>query len=352
VSDGHPAGCQNPGVQIDKLSNTGAFVVVDLDGSPQSAGIVRVAPKVLHGSATALARTATYTFAIRELQVGGASAGISADPENRAEAIATFVADVAPRVASGALVLDAAPGVDAEPFAELAIADQRNPVHTADVGGVTLDEYLGAVGPVVAAEAALGGLDGRTVAVELGPVSSGMIRELVARGARVVAVGGSSGVAHDAGGLDADTLIAGGLEALDQFGELQPAGALVGVEASVLFCGSRQGMVDGPVAESAGAALVVPTGCQPVSAKGLAVLRRRGVVVLPDFVTTAAPTYAGWPAGDAEVEAVTAEATTGIAEAVRGALDHEEGPLLGACYRAEAFLSTWQETLPFGRPIA
>jgi hypothetical protein len=33
-------------------------------------------------------------------------------------------------------------------------------------------------------------------------------------------------------------------------------------------------------------------------------------------------------------------------------LDHADGPLLGACYRAEAFLRTWRDTLPFGRPLA
>jgi hypothetical protein len=33
-------------------------------------------------------------------------------------------------------------------------------------------------------------------------------------------------------------------------------------------------------------------------------------------------------------------------------LEHEKGPLLAACYRAETFLRTWRETLPFGRPLA
>ena len=33
-------------------------------------------------------------------------------------------------------------------------------------------------------------------------------------------------------------------------------------------------------------------------------------------------------------------------------IGHDEGAYLGACYRAEAFLRTWQETLPFGRPLA
>ena len=35
-----------------------------------------------------------------------------------------------------------------------------------------------------------------------------------------------------------------------------------------------------------------------------------------------------------------------------GALNSDDGPFLGACYAAEAFLSTWQDELPFGRPLA
>jgi len=32
--------------------------------------------------------------------------------------------------------------------------------------------------------------------------------------------------------------------------------------------------------------------------------------------------------------------------------DHDDGPIIGACMRAEAFLSDWQDDLPFGRPMA
>ena len=34
------------------------------------------------------------------------------------------------------------------------------------------------------------------------------------------------------------------------------------------------------------------------------------------------------------------------------ALASKHGPFLGACHTAEAFLSTWQDELPFGRPLA
>jgi len=31
---------------------------------------------------------------------------------------------------------------------------------------------------------------------------------------------------------------------------------------------------------------------------------------------------------------------------------HGNGPVLGACERAEAFLAGWLDELPFGRPMA
>ena len=33
-------------------------------------------------------------------------------------------------------------------------------------------------------------------------------------------------------------------------------------------------------------------------------------------------------------------------------LAHDDGPLLAGCYQAEAYLRTWREQLPFGRPLA
>ena len=45
-------------------------------------------------------------------------------------------------------------------------------------------------------------------------------------------------------------------------------------------------------------------------------------------------------------------AAAAIADSLSEVLGHADGPLLAACYRAEAFLATWRTELPFGRPIA
>lgn len=302
-------------MKIEKLTGTDAFLAIDLEGAPCSAGVVRAAPKVLQGGAQAMARTATYTFAIRELEVGGMSAGINTPPEGRDDAVAAFVAAIAPRAAAGELIVDAGRGVDPSSLAELAAADPRPTIRHEQVDGLSLEEHLRGLGAVVAAEAALGSLDGLVAAVEPGPDAAAVSSALAERGV----------------GRIVDDVLA---------------------EVDVVFCGSRQGMVDGATADALQARVVVPTGPHAVSAKGLAVLNARDVVALPDFVTLAGPTFAGWPAGATDVDAIVAAATEWTAATIAEVLGHDDGPLLGACYRAEDFLRTWRDELPFGRPLA
>lgn len=304
-----------PDVKIQKLSGTNAFVAVDLDGAPSATGVVRCAPKVLQGGAQAMARTTTYTFAIRGLQIGGASAGISAEGDQRDDAIATFVAELAPRAESGELILDAGRGVEPAQLEGLAVHDPRPPVHREDLDGRPLAASLHARGVVAAATAVLGSLAGRTAIVEAGPDHDDIVAALAAVG-------------------------------------LTTVGTDLAATADVVFCGSRQGVVDGVLAATLAAGLVVPTGPHAISAKGLAVLSSRDVIALPDFVTLAGPTFAGWPEGEATVDAITATAEAWIAATITEAVAHDEGPILGACYRAEEFLRTWRDELPFGRPLA
>jgi hypothetical protein len=178
------------------------------------------------------------------------------------------------------------------------------------------------------------------------------------RGARVVAIGTAAGTAMDERGLDVMALE----EAWQGHGpdlvrELEPEpgppAAVLGAVADVLLVGSRAGILDHGVAAGCTVTTVVPSGPIPVTAKGLAVLRRAGVTVLPDFVTTAGPMLGGLaPALDGGAPGSPAEVADRIREVLGEVLDHEQGPLLGACLRAEAFLRSWRDELPFGRPLA
>ena len=69
-------------VRIHKLESTDAFIAFDLDDAPAT-GITRLARKVLQDGAKLLARSTTYSFASFGIQMGGGSAGINAQGDDR-----------------------------------------------------------------------------------------------------------------------------------------------------------------------------------------------------------------------------------------------------------------------------
>jgi glutamate dehydrogenase/leucine dehydrogenase len=338
---------------VEKLKTVDAFVVFDLDDADCSAGVVRCAPKILVDGATWLARSSTYQLASFELRAGGASAGVNAPVEQRHDALAAFVAEVQPWVAARRIVVDPAKGVRPDDLAPLRAGDPRPPEIWDDSG------VLAAASIVAATEAAVGDLDGRTFGIEgFDGAGPSLATELAVRGARVVALATAAGTASAADGFDADVLVeqwrARGPDLVRELEpEPAPPASVLGAEVDVLVCGSKAGVIDHGVAAGCSARVVVPSGPIPVTAKGLAVLKRAGVCVLPDFVTTAGPMLAGLaPVLDGDRSTALSDIRARVAAVVREVLDDEQGPVLGACRRAEAFLRTWQAELPFGRPLA
>lgn len=334
-----------------------AFVVVDLDGAEGADGVVRCAKKILMDGARTMARSRTYSWALLGQQRSGASAGISVPPPNRAEGIAAFIEAVRGRVEAGELSLDAGKGVGVEDLAGLEAIDTRSPLRSDAHGPGTLAEVLTCTSVTTAAAVALDGLEGRTVAIEgagtLGPV---LVQVLADAGARIVAVGTASGTIADPAGLDPSTLAAAWSEHGDELpgssGSELAADEVLRVEADALLCGSKLGLVDHDVAAALRVRVLAPIGVAPVTAKGLAVAGRGDVIVLPDFLTLSGALHAERAPTGATAESCLDAARTVTAEQTTAALADAEGPYLGACARAEAFLSTWQQELPFGRPLA
>src|SRR5688572_2017889 len=108
-------------MRVQKLESTDGFLLFDLEGAENSVGVARLAPKVLQDSAEMLARSVTYTFATFELRMSGASAGINAKPDGRDHALAAFLAEVKPQVASGAVSFFASTGLSDADLAPLGI---------------------------------------------------------------------------------------------------------------------------------------------------------------------------------------------------------------------------------------
>ena len=325
-----------------KLETVDAFIVFDLADAPESVGIVRSARKILPGGASDLARSLTYAFASFEMRRSGASAGINALDEDRPDALAKFAAEIAPIVASGRFLPEPGTRVPRAALGSLAEADPR-----AWVGDVA--DQAAIAGVVAAAVQVSGGLDGRTVAIEgftgTGPALAAAV---AAQGGKVVAVAAGNRGAIDPGGFTADALSTPG-KIPD--GEQTAAEALA-QPVDVLFAGSKMGAVDHTVAEQLSVGTLVPHGPIPVTGRALAVLGRAGTSVVPDFISTAGPLFAWWPTGDPTPEAIAADAAAQITASLEEIATHPDGLFLAAAHRAESFLTTWQESLPFGRPLA
>lgn len=348
-------------MRIMELVSVDGCVAFDLD-CPVSAGGTRLAPDVTRAEAGLLARAMTYKLAVLGERIGGAKAVLRAGPEDRAGTVARYCREIAPLVEKGGFLTASDLGTRTEDFASLPGYEAGAVMHRR-VDGESLDTVVTGLGVVVAAEAALGGLAGRTVAVEgFGKVGGAVVREAARRGARVVALSTLHGCVHDPSGLDAAELE--GLRAehgdacVGRLGlPVLPPEALYEVDADVLVPGARTGVLTAGRAGAVRARVVAPAANVPYTAAGLATLRERGVVTLADFVCGAGATigYLGERAGlvtaGAGARALVEERVgrlTGLA------MEHPDGPYAGSAAVAEDFLRTWRDPggMPGGPPLA
>ncbi len=292
-------------MQFHKLSSTDAFIVFDLGDAP-AVGTTRLARKILRDGAELLARSTTYSFATFGIRMGGASAGINAEGDAVDPAVASFMDEAKELVSTGRWVTDPGLGLTEADLAPLRIEDQRPPALWID----GLADQLTARGAVGAAGAARpGGLAGATAAV----VGAGPV------------VDAATGLLDTAG--------------------VTVAGTAIDVECDVLFLAGKAGMLDHEAAGSVRADIVVPLTPVPVTARAHAVLVGADRVHVPDFCAIAAPLlHAHDPEGGDPVQRVT--------ESVAELAGEGTGLWMAAARRAEAFLRTWQDELPFGRPLA
>ena len=273
-------------MKIQKLESINAFVAVDLENVP-GRGILRASKKILQGGAKDLARSMTYGLASLNLKETGISAGISTTPEEKNEAIKTFFEEVS--AWDTEFSLTAGLGVTPEDTVE------DNPKEKLQ---------LLAMGAVISALSAKP--DASTAVIDDKILGSVLEKELTNNGIEVI---------------NSENPIT--------------------EKADILFCGSKIGAIDHETAETLSFSLIVPTVALPVTTRAVAVCKRRNIVALPDFITTAGPLI--------NDRNQIAETLSSIIEEV---INHADGPLIGACERAEVFLSNWQSELPFGRPMA
>ena len=289
-------------MEFHKLTSTDAFIVFDLGDAP-SVGVVRQAPKVLKDGAELLARSTTYAMAAFGLQLGGASAGINAKPDDRDAALAAFTRGggsprgerpLAPRSRRGdrgRRPRRPGPGRGAGRWPSIRRRRAR------------------ARWPRPSARSA--SLDGKHVAI----VGNGPITEAAA----------SSASANGA--------------------TPQPQ-ASFDTACDALLVAGKAGVLEHDLAATVQAKVVVPLTPVPVTARALAVLGRAGVVVVPDFLSTAAPALTAVDPDGERRHAPGARRRRGAGG--RGHATSGWPP----SRRPRSTSSPGRTQLPFGRPLA
>jgi glutamate dehydrogenase/leucine dehydrogenase len=347
-------------MRIERLRTVDAFIAFDLDDAPVNAGGTRFAPDVTEEEAGVLARSMTYKFGVLGREVGGAKGAVRGDRSERAELMRRFCEEVRPLVASARFLTGPDLGTSEADFAPL--RDPGRPPHimSQTIAGVPFEDLVAGFGVVAAAEAAMGSLEGATIALEgFGKVGGGVAREAVRRGARMVAVSTLEGCVRDPAGIDVELLIqlrkAHGDACVWHVGrEVDPPECLFEADAEVLVPGARTGVITSAVAQRLRTRWVVPAANAPYAAGVPELLHARGIRALPDFVCNCGAVigYTSDPgAGPGEL---FREVESRIAALVAEASTDPGGYFAGGCRIAERFIESWRgpDGVPSGGPVA
>jgi glutamate dehydrogenase/leucine dehydrogenase len=344
---------------IHRLTTVDGFIAFDFDDARFSGGGTRYAPDVTEAEAALLARAMTYKFGVLGLQAGGAKGAVRGTPEEKADVMARYCEEIRPLVEGRRFGTGPDLGTSEADFKPLRDPAARPSVMTAVIGGDSIEDLITGFGVVVAAETAMGTLDGAAFAIEgFGKVGGGVAREAVRRGGRVVAVSTIAGCVVDAKGLDVEALLglrkAHGDAFVEHMGafERDPK-ALFEVDADVLVPGARTGVITEDVAESLKTRWIVPAANVPYTLAAIDVFKGRRVRYLADFVCNAGATI-GYTSGADDPAELFGYVERKIGELQSRAGADPRGPYEGACAMAEDYIRTWRgdDGMPAGPPLA
>jgi len=267
-----------------------AFVVIDHNLFPVSAGGTRMLPDVDLEEVTRLARAMTWKHAAFHLPYAGAKAGVRFASGNREALIAAYKRALEPY----SEIFLTGPDMGTSPADFLEDSDDPAPLWALGYEGLGLDDLATGHGVKAAAEAGLAHLgrtlEGAAVAVEgFGKVGAGTARACARAGARIVGVSTVHGLVANSTGLDVEDLLTLRERHGDRFVEraspVRAREALFELECDVLVPGARPHSITFSVAHRLRCAVVSPAANIPYGAGSLDVLHRRGVVAIPDFMS-------------------------------------------------------------------
>lgn len=285
----------------DPASQMRAVIVIDTTAFGMSAGGVRMLPDLSVEEMVRLARAMTYKYLMLEFPAGGAKAGIWYHPatQDRQAVMDAFLQVLQPLYERRSYYPGADMGTSDDDFLPLRNAAGKrrySGLRTKHFEGLPLEDQLTGFGVVesalVAAKAFQLPIRDATVAIEgFGKVGGGAARFIVRTGARVVAVSTLTGTRYDPKGLDVERLLELRQEYGDEVvrhyrgGRLLSRRTLFTLPVDILIPGARPDAIQAKNVDRIQARLVVPAANIPFRPSIANRLSRRGVGVVPDFVS-------------------------------------------------------------------
>ena len=285
------------------LGLRGVLVVDNVAAGPSIGGL-RMAPDVSTAECVRLARAMTMKNAAAELPHGGGKSVLVGDPNMPASAKEKLVRAFASALRdTHEYIFGPDMGTNEECMAWVKDEVGRSVGLPRELGGIPLDE-VGATGwgLVHAAEVAAGYCDldlrdARVVVQGFGAVGKHAARFLAARGAVLVGVSDSRGVARDPDGLNIDALIDlknAGQSVADYSGDTTgDLDAVVGIDCDIWIPAARPDVLHADNVARLRTKVVVQGANIPATGEAEAFLHKKGIVNVPDFIANAGGVICG-----------------------------------------------------------
>lgn len=341
----------------DEASGLEAFVVIDHDLFPVSAGGTRMLPDVDVEEVARLARAMTWKLAVCRVPYAGAKAGIRFTGGDRSAVLAAYRRALEPL----GNVFFTGPDMGTSSADLFDDYGDSAPLWMQTYEGLGMDDLAAGHGVKAAAEAALLHL-GRTledasVAIEgFGKVGAGTARACARSGARIVGVSTVDGLLASPEGLDVDQLLALRARYGDRLVEHGPGAVhareeLFELECDVLVPGARPESITADVARRVRCEVIAPAANIPYGSGATEILHQRQIIAVPDFVANSGGVHLFATVNQDDEPAVALDAIEAVVrEAVRRVLTTAAElaitPLEAAFREARAYLAEATDAEP------
>jgi len=285
------------GVTIDEGANLQGYLAIDSTVNGRSYGGVRMAPDLSPDSITQVAGVMTLKHGFLGLPVGGAKAGIAADPEipleRKSEILKNFGQAIRPWLQTKSYIPSADLGTTEDDIRFMLTANglkvpPRSLTHR--LSGL----YTGITVFAAAIRAAQHiGLDlnQASVAIEgFGNVGTSAAQAFWKNGIRVVAISTTQGAIYDEAGLDVGELIKLRDQVGSQVVKFFPRGDKVDnsrlseLNVDILSPCAQSDSITSNNASRVAARIICPGANAPTTPEAESILFQRGILSIPDFV--------------------------------------------------------------------